>query len=171
MRTIICGKAGCGKSNLVELLVEKGGKPSISYTTRPPRKGEIDGKDYYFLSDENFEMYIDDGIFYEYIKFNGWGYGTSYDSFENDDIFIMTPIGISKLREEDRKESLIIFIDLSDDVLKERIGIRGDMKGDSLERRFLADKKDFENFTDYDIRITNEDFNQMFYNKKLDKTN
>jgi guanylate kinase len=164
---IIVGKAGVGKDLLRELFVEKGFKSSISYTTRPKREHEIADKDYYFVTNEKFESDINNQTFYEYVKFNEWFYGTSKHSFKNDNVFIMTPTGISKLTKEDRKESLIIFLDLDDETIRERINERNDMIGDSLNRRFLSDKKDFENFTDYDIRITNEDFNKMFYDKKV----
>jgi len=168
MRTIICGKSASGKDLLRELLVSKGLKPSISYTTRPLRDGEIQGIDYFFITEDEAEQYIDSNIFHGSVKFNGWFYGTSFDSFENDDIFIMTPKAISKLTMKERRDSYIMFLDLDDNTLRERINIRGDMKGDNIDRRFLADKKDFENFTDYDIRISNNDFNQKYYEKKLD---
>ena len=50
-RIILCGKAASGKDHLRKILEGRGFKYGVSYTTRPPRKGEIDGKDYFFLEE------------------------------------------------------------------------------------------------------------------------
>ena len=100
---------------------------------------------------------IDNGNFYEYVEFNGWIYGTTKSQFWGDDLFIMTPKGISHITEEDRKKSFIIYLDIPVDVRTERLKNRN-MPGDSLERRILADEMDFMGFSDYDLRITNSDF-------------
>jgi len=72
-------------------------------------------------------------------------------------LFIMTPSGISKLKPEDREESFIVYIDIPEKVRRERLLKRND--ADNVERRLAADDKDFENFIDFDSRITDPDFN------------
>lgn len=156
-RIILVGKAASGKDNLRRRFESKGFKYAVSYTTRPPREGEVDGVDYIFLSPEKAQEMIDNGNFYEYVEFNGWIYGTTKSQFWGDDLFIMTPKGISHITEEDRKKSFIIYLDIPVDVRTERLKNR-DMPGDSLERRILADEMDFMGFSDYDLRITNSDF-------------
>ena len=157
-RIILCGKAASGKDHLRKILEGRGFNYGVSYTTRPPRKGEIDGKDYYFLEVNEFQDLIEQKFFYEHVTFNGWYYGTSREQwFTTDDIFIMTPSGIGKLHAADRKNSFIIYIDIPVEIRRERLSLRND-NADSIERRILADESDFEKFKDFDIRITDSNF-------------
>jgi guanylate kinase len=157
-RIILCGKAASGKDHLRKILEGRGFNYGVSYTTRPPRPGEIDGKDYYFLEENEFQNLIEQGFFYEHVTFNGWFYGTSKDQwFTTDDVFIMTPSGIGKLHAADRKQSFIIYIDIPTEIRRERLKERND-NNDSIERRLEADDKDFLNFTDFDIKITDHNF-------------
>lgn len=164
-RIILVGAAASGKDFLKEIFINRGYKYSVSHTTRPIRQGEIPKKDYYFIESEYFEILINRAHFYEWQSFNGWYYGTSKDEFNDSNLFIMTPSGISNLREKDRKESLIIFLDVSEDIRKERLMKRGD--ADSVERRLEADRKDFKDFKDYDIRITDFSADSDIYNLKI----
>ena len=77
---ILSSPSGAGKTTLVKLISEKKDfNISVSHTTRKPRSNEIDGKDYYFVNDENFETLIKNNQFLEYAKvFNNF-YGTSKD--------------------------------------------------------------------------------------------
>ena len=156
-RIILVGRAASGKDHIRKKLEDRGFKYAVSYTTRPPREGEVDGKDYIFISEEVAQKMIQNDEFYEYVEFNGWLYGTSRQQFETDDVFIMTPTGLSHVDEVSRKQSFVIFIDIAEDVRRQRMLVR-DMPGDSVERRLEADRLDFENFSNYDIRITNHDF-------------
>lgn len=155
-RIILCGKAASGKDHMRKKLEEHGFKYAVSYTTRPRRDTEVHGVDYYFLTENEFKSMIDQDGFYENISFNGWHYGTSNEQFFADDVFIMTPSGISKLEKEDRQHSFIVYFDIEEDVRRERLSQRSD--ADTVERRLEADTKDFHNFSDYDIRITNANF-------------
>jgi guanylate kinase len=156
-RIILVAKAAAGKDFLREKFIAQGFKPSISMTTRPPRPGEIHGKDYYFLDEKTAKTMIDSGDFYEYVYFNEWGYGTTKEQFNEDDIFIMTPTGLSHVKAKDRKNSFVIYLDIPLNIRRERLEKRT-MPGDSVERRLAADAADFKDFIDYDLRITNADF-------------
>jgi guanylate kinase len=159
-RIIIVGCAGSGKDFLRKKLESRNFKYAISYTTRPPREGEVNGQDYFFITEEQARKMIDNYEFFEYVMFNGWLYGTTlkqWSQADGDDVFIMTPTGLSHVGEQDRKDCLVIYVDINKWVRKERLANRN-MPGDSLERRIEADELDFENFTNYDIRITNPDF-------------
>jgi guanylate kinase len=156
-RIILVGKAASGKDFLRKKLESSGFKYAVSYTTRPPREGEVEGKDYFFLNSEQAVGMIAGNEFFEYVKFNGWLYGTTNKQWQEDDVFIMTPAGISHIGREDRKQCLIMFVDISIDARRSRLNSR-DMPGDSMTRRILADESDFKDFTNYDIRITNPDF-------------
>jgi guanylate kinase len=157
-RIVLCGKAASGKDHMRKVLGSRGFRYGVSYTTRPPREGEVNGQDYYFISINEFEALLKDGYWYEWVEFNGWYYGTSQDQFHKDcDLFIMTPTGVSKIHPEDRLNTTIIYLDIDLETRKSRLTQR-DMPGDSMERRIMADEADFKQFTDFDIRITNTDF-------------
>ena len=157
-KVILVGKAAAGKDHMRRILSGRGFQYGISYTTRPPREGEIDGRDYYFIPKELFEKGIDNDFWYEWVEFNGWYYGTSYDQFkEQCNLFIMTPKGIAHIDPIDRKECTIIYLDIPIAVRRKRLEER-EMPGDSLERRIEADERDFANFTDFDIQINNHNF-------------
>ena len=157
-RIVLCGKAASGKDHMRKVLESRGFRYGVSYTTRPPRDGEVDGRDYHFISIDEFEALLGDGYWYEWVEFNGWYYGTSRDQFYKDcDLFIMTPTGVSKIKPEDRRATTVIYLDIDLETRKTRLSQR-DMPGDSMERRIVADEKDFKQFTDFDIRITNTDF-------------
>jgi guanylate kinase len=155
-RIIIAGKGGSGKDHLVKQLRVEGLIYSVSHTSRPPREGEFNGVDYYFVTYEEAIERANGGDFYEWVEFNKWFYGTSMDEFYRANLFIMTPTGISKLKPEDRKESFIIFIDIDESILRERLMGRRD--ADKAERRIEADREDFKNFSDFDCIITNPNF-------------
>jgi guanylate kinase len=155
-RIVLVGRAASGKDHMRKTLEDKGFKYAVSYTTRPPRVGEVDGKDYFFLSVEEFEKMIQNGEFYEYVSFNNWYYGTTNAQFYNEDVFIMTPHGISHINPEDRKDTFIMYLDMKLGVRQRRLLQRSD--ADSVERRLAADDKDFSEFKNYDIRISNHDF-------------
>lgn len=156
MKIVIVGKGGSGKTFMLEKLMKRGLKHEISHTTRPPRAGEKDGKDYHFVTPEDFINLNWGSFFQETAVFNGWHYATSTYAWNRGEVFIKTPAGVKQIAPEDRKKCLIIFLDIPEYILRERLAKRGD--ADSVNRRVEADRIDFANFTDFDIRITNPDF-------------
>lgn len=158
-RLIIVGKGGSGKDYLRKKLEERGFKYCVSHTSRPPREGEVNGKDYHFISlDTAIHEFIEKGRFYEHVVFNGWVYGTSLDEFNSSNLFIMTPSGLASMRIQDREESFVVYLDIPEDVRRDRLSKRND--ADKLERRLQADYEDFKWFFDYDARITDPLFNE-----------
>lgn len=98
----ITGETCAGKSYLLdELIARDMVNKIVSCTTRPPRVGEIDGKDYYFLSEEDFQWGLDRGDFAEYIKFNGVYYGTRHNELQSKitelkpGVIILEPNGVN----------------------------------------------------------------------------
>lgn len=158
-RIVLVGKATSGKDYLRKKFESRGFKYQISYTTRPPREGEVNGKDYFFISKEEADRMTQNGEWYESVEFNGWIYGTSNAQFyaEGCSVFIMTPSGLAHIKPEDRAETFVIYLDPHQDVINQRLKLRM-MPGDSAKRRKLADIEQFEDFTDYDMRITTENF-------------
>lgn len=156
-RIILVGCAGSGKDYLASAFIDAGFKKDVSITTRPMRDGEVDGLTYQYVTDAVFDMGIFNDQFYEHVEFNGWKYGTTRDDWENADVFIMTPSGVSTIKSEDRKNCVIVYIDIDEDIRRKRVSLRSD--ADSTERRIKADQKDFAGFIDYDYRITDPLFN------------
>ena len=85
---VISGPSGVGKGTVRRALFEKDDQEyfySISMTTRPPRPGEVDGEDYYFVTKEEFQQRIEEGKFLEWAEFVGNYYGTPKDKIEDQD--------------------------------------------------------------------------------------
>ena len=162
-KIILVGPAASGKDYVCKYLKDKGLRKSITYTTRPCRDKEEDDKDYHFIDDKQFNQMINENKFYEWDNFIGWFYGSSSEDFVNSQLFIKTPKGVSRLDSEDRKKCFIVYLDIPEDIIRERLNGRND-SNDSNERRIMSDKEDFKDFTDYDLRITDPTFDiEMIY--------
>jgi guanylate kinase len=155
-RIILVSKAGGGKDFFRDYLSQFE-KLDISYTTRPTRTGEKEGYTYNYISEFDFISKNNKNYFLESVNFNGWWYGTSVSNWSTKNIFIMTPSGLMTVPEEDLKNCIIIYLDIPIEVRRERLSKRSD--ADSVDRRILADEKDFLDFNLFDIRITNPLFN------------
>lgn len=100
MIIVLLGASGSGKSTIEnELATHHGFKKIISYTTRQPREGEINGKDYYFTNNETFNEMIKDGLFAEYDEYSqGRLYGTLISDYaEGNKVVVLTPNGLREL--------------------------------------------------------------------------
>lgn len=163
-RIIICGQGGSGKDFLASEFVKTGYKFPISYTTRPARSNETQGVDYNFISVNQFREFIKDDLMYEYVEYPNrglesnetWYYGRTKRDFYNGNVMIMTPGGINQLSKEDREESFIVVLDIPEKIRKKRLNKRND--SDNTERRLKTDKEDFENFKDFDHKISDSNF-------------
>lgn len=160
-KIVLVGKSSSGKDYLAKWLKSQGLRKSVMHTTRPIREGEVNGETYHFISNESFTEMIHRDEFYEFDNFIGWYYGSTNEDFKQNQVFIKTPNGVSKIEPEDRKNCFIIYLDMPDEVLYERLLKRGD-NNDSIERRMDADREDFKNFTDYDLRICDRDYDPEF---------
>ncbi len=151
-RVIILGKGGSGKDHLRKEMVSHGFRYCVSHTSRPIREGEKEGEDYYFVDESHFSS----DNFYEKVTFNGWFYGTSMTEFRLANLFIMTPSGLSKMSQKDRKQSYVIYLDIDENTRRDRLSKRRD--ADDVDRRLKADESDFWNFSDFDRIIKDPDF-------------
>jgi guanylate kinase len=159
MKVVIIGPGASGKDHARKLLLGRF-TPSVSYTTRPMRPGEQEGRDYHYVSAERFGELIGEGFFYEWNFFAGaWYYGTPKESFENGaTLFIMTPSGVAALSEKHRSESVVVYINPPLAVRSERLLGRKD--ADNAERRLSTDAADFDGFSDFDVEITDPAFTE-----------
>ena len=156
-RIILIGKGGSGKDFFKSFLKQKGYILDVSHTSRPAREGEVHGEDYIFVEKDHFESSIEIGRFYEYAFFNNNYYGTTNRSWHNSDIFIMETEGLSKVSDADLANSIVVYFDIDEDVLRSRLEARSD-SNDTVERRIERDKIDFKNFNGFDIRVTNPEY-------------
>ncbi len=162
MKIVLAGHSGSGKDHLLKYLINNNLFYSPKITTRPPRQGEVNGREYYYTNNTKFVNLIHIGEMKIYqpfvIKNDIWFYGISEENFKNNDVFILTPYEISLLSEKKRKECYIIYIDINEDIRKKRLLERND-NNDSVERRLESDRKDFDNFDNWNYRITDPNFN------------
>jgi len=156
-RLIFVGKAASGKDHARKVVEAAGAKYAVSYTTRPPREGEVNAKDYFFLDPAEFEHMINKDQMYEYVEFNGWYYGTTNKQMDECNAFIMTPLGLSHLTPEDRKESFVVYFNIDELIRRERMEMRQG-NADSVERRIIADEEDFSLYTNYDLVISDPNY-------------
>jgi guanylate kinase len=70
----------------------------VTYTTRQPRTGEVNGVDYHFISEERFEELDNEGFFAEKAVYNNWHYGTAKEDCTNDKIAVLTPHGFRQIK-------------------------------------------------------------------------
>jgi guanylate kinase len=157
LRIVLCGKAASGKDYLKARLCSFGLRPNIGVTTRPARSGEVEGETYHFISKDKFQELKEGGKLYEHDEFNGWNYGTLQSSWQNAQVFIMTPRGVEKIKTpEDRAQTLVVYLDISAAIRRERLATRD--SPDPAARRMKADQETFEGFQNFDIRISNPEF-------------
>jgi len=155
-RIILVGPSAAGKSFIKEKFISKGFKPEISYTTRKPREREVDKVDYNFISYEEFQDRITYECFYEWAQYGENFYGTGTSEWNNCDIFIMETGGVSKIKPEDRKDCLVIYINTPLEIRLERMSERGWDNKKKWER-IQIDYHKFKDFKDYDLEISSEE--------------
>ena len=142
------GKSSSGKDTMQKFLLKtiKNSHGIISCTTRPPRDYEKNGKDYYFLSNEEFGAKVLNGSMLEATSFRDWMYGTAFEALKEDkiNIGVFNIEGIECLLQDNRLQILPIQIVASD---KNRLmrSLNREKNPDCAEicRRYLADEKDF----------------------------
>lgn len=165
-KVILLGKSGSGKDFLMRRLVDKGLKPGIKWTTRPPRIREIQGVNYNFVSEQIFNQFISNDEFLCHQSFTvtpdnrepeTWYYGFTKTDFEQSQVIIMTPEEFKSVPDSQRKDCFVVYLDIPREIRQNRLMNRRD-KNDSILRRLDADDEDFKSFKDYDLRITDPEF-------------
>ena len=158
-RIILCGPAAAGKDYIRNKFKDKDFRIDCSYTTRPMREGEKNGREYNFVSEEVFLAMIANKEFYEYVKHGEYYYGTELFSWENADVFIMETDGIKQLSKEDKECSLIIFVTAPRSVRIKRMKEDRGWDTHKIFQRLKVDIdkfKGFENIADLVINSTDQ---------------
>ncbi len=168
---VLSSPSGAGKTTITKKLSQKypNIKISISHTTRKPRPNEIDGVDYHFVSQEEFEKLIKKNNFYEHAKIFDNYYGTSKKSVnklhqENYDVvFDIDWQGTKQLSKFKELNLIKIFILPPDkDELKKRLINRNQDNDKVVEKRLKQYESDVRHWFDYDYVVINNDLESCF---------
>ena len=145
----LVGKAGAGKDYLLRYYTDLfNGKVIVSCTTRPKREYEIEGKDYHFLSEEEFAA----ACFVEETEFNNWHYGTRYEDLDPDhvNVGVFNPAGIRALATNEDIELSVVYVKASAKTrLLRQLNREKDPNVYEIIRRFSADEADFQDDKDF----------------------
>ena len=165
---IISSPSGGGKTSLVKALLdaEPGVRLSVSYTTRPPRPGEVSGRAYHFITPPEFERMLEAGEFLESAVIYGNRYGTSQKWIEHElagghDVLLEIDWqGAQQVRRLMRQVVSIFILPPSLEVLESRLKRRGQDSPAAVARRLAAARDEIGHMSEYDYVIINEDFNR-----------
>ncbi len=164
---VITGPSGVGKGTLIKRLLER--VPdlalSVSATTRQPREGEEDGRDYHFLTEEQFQERIAAKDFLEFAHYSGNHYGTLNSELDRclekgrSVVLEIEVQGATQVRAA-RPDSVLIFIAPPDPaVLRERLRGRGTDSAEAINERLKTAEQELAQQRDFDHHIVNEDLN------------
>ena len=163
---VVCAPSGAGKTSLVAELLrrDRNARLSVSHTTRAPRPGEQDGRDYHFVSRSTFESMIERGEFLESAEVHGNLYGTSQgwiDHQRRDDVDIVLEIdwqGAQQVRRLVPEVIGIFVLPPSLASLRRRLNDRGQDSGAVIERRLEAARGEIAHLAEFDYVIVNNNF-------------
>jgi len=161
---VISGPSGAGKGTICKEILEKNNNIylSVSATTRKPRQGEVDGVNYYFLTEEDFKNKVDSNGFIEYAKVHGNYYGTPKVNVEKmldegKDVILEIDIqGALKVKENFTEGVFIFILPPSMDELKRRIIKRGSETEESLMTRFKNAYQEINYVSKYNYAVVND---------------
>ena len=169
---IVAAPSGAGKTTLVRLLLANDPQLglSISCTTRAPRPGEVDGRDYSFVSVEEFLERVGRGEFIEWAEVHGNYYGTSRRTIEeelaagHDLVLEIDWQGAQQVRKAFPKAIGVFILPPSLQTLKDRLAGRGTDPADVIARRFAAARDEMRHVDEFDYVIINDDLQQALTN-------
>ncbi len=165
---VITAPSGAGKTSLVHALMER--EPSlrfsVSYTTRPKRPSEVNGRDYFFVSRERFEQMIEAGEFLEHARVFDNFYGTSRQQVERSLASGQSLIleidwqGALQIRRTMPEGVSIFILPPSRQELERRLRGRGTDSDEVIARRLSDAASDMKHWTEFDYVIVNDDFDR-----------
>lgn len=165
---VITGPSGVGKGTLVRSLLEKHPELhlSTSMTTRPPRPGEVDGRDYFFVSRNRFQRMVEGGELLEWAEFAGNYYGTPRRAVEDrieTGESVLLEIELEGARQISRTfpEAVRVFIlPPSVEELERRLRSRGQDSEAAIARRLNRAKIEMEATAEFNFTLVNDDFDR-----------
>ena len=166
---IFSAPSGGGKSSLIREIINLSSNKielSISATTRKPRDKEIHGKDYFFISDDDFKSLLDSNAFIENATVHGYQYGTLksfVDEKTQEGIDIILDIdvqGFNQIEDSNIDNLSIFLIPPSFNELRNRLLLRGSDSSDVIEKRLANAKKELKYAESFDYIILNDTFDE-----------
>lgn len=163
---IFSAPSGAGKTSLVKKLIEQTSfiGASVSHTTRAPRAGEVDGKDYHFVSQEQFQQMVGEGAFLEHAQVFDNFYGTSQAWVEaelkagRDVILEIDWQGAAQVRRLIPEAVSVFIAPPSIEALRERLNGRGQDCEEIIERRMQDARNEMSHYAEFDYLIINDNF-------------
>jgi guanylate kinase len=161
---VFTGPSGVGKGTLLKALRDRYPNLglSISATTRQPRPGEVDGKDYYFVSREQFQAMVDNGDLLEWAEFAGNCYGTPKAAVQRHleaGEWLILEIeleGARQVRHTFPQALQLFVLPPSLDELEQRIRLRGKDSEDAIVRRMARAQVEIDAAPEFDVQIVND---------------
>ena len=163
---VLSGPSGVGKGTVRKALFEMPEQEfvySVSMTTRPPRPGEVDGVDYYFVSKEEFEKQIQEGNLLEYAEFVGNYYGTPKDKVEEQlnkgkEVILEIEVnGALQVRDKCKDAVFIFLVPPTRKALYDRLKQRGTESEERIIARITKANKEFKLAHQYDYIVVNDE--------------
>ena len=171
---IIAAPSGCGKTSLVKALLGSSSKlsVSVSHTTRKPRKGEINGENYHFVSKERFGEMISNNDFVEHAEVFGNMYGTARSNIKkkleaNIDIILEIDWQGARQVRENMPNSISIFIlPPSKNVLLQRLTDRGQDDEETISKRMKNSESEMSHYDEFEYLVINDQFDSALNDLK-----
>lgn len=162
---ILSGPSGAGKGTIYKELLKQDDnlRVSISMTTRSPRDGEVDGVDYYFVTEEEFKKEIEKGSFLEYAFVHGNYYGTPKNKVQADldngyDVILEIDIqGALKVKENHQDGIFVFIMPPSMRELRDRLVRRGTESKEKIIDRFKTAYKEINEMSKYNYVVINDE--------------
>ena len=162
---VVSGPSGAGKSTLIRAALDA--VPELAYsvsaTTREPRPGEVDGRDYVFLTREEFESWIEEGRFLEYAEYSGNLYGTpeqKVEEFLDEGRSVILEIELQGARQVRRKraDAVMVFVRApSLDETRRRLTGRATETEEAMETRLATAVEEVAARDEFDYEVVNGD--------------
>ncbi len=165
---VLSGPSGVGKGTVRKALFQMPNHDlvySVSMTTRPPRVGEVDGIDYYFVSKEDFLKGIEENRFLEWAEFVGQYYGTPKDKIEEqldkgkEVVLEIEVVGALKVRKEMKDAVFIFLVPPGKKALYDRLKNRGTEPLEVVSQRMQKAESEFLLAHKYDYIVVNDEVN------------
>ena len=171
---VVAAPSGAGKSSLVKALMELDGRvlPSVSHTTRAPRGQEKHGREYYFVSEKEFDAMVLGNAFVEWAHVHGNRYGTSKKAIEDriasgtDVILEIDFQGAVQIKKAFANAVLIFILPPSWEELRSRLERRGEDAPDVIELRLRNAAVEMAQTSEFDFVIINELFERALFDLK-----
>jgi guanylate kinase len=165
---VITGPSGVGKGTLISLLLDRVPdlELSVSATTRPPREGEVDGRDYHFLASEEFDRRVREEDFLEFATYSGNRYGTLRSEVRHrldggHSVVLEIEVQGARQVRAAMRESVQVFIAPSDPaVLRERLLSRGTDSDEAIDARLEVAEIELAAQDEFAHRVVNDDLDR-----------